>query len=360
MMDWQETQEPYVHHFIDVVFNYQISRQADIGFFLEYYKDNKAKIALQMPEADAAIKIMTVHKSKGLEFPVVIIPKLDFSTSIHKNSKFLIEASGKLIYGNASPSSIIPEIAAFSLNEKELTFLDKLNLAYVGLTRPIERLYALNYFKKNQLGSVLHLALEKMNCTSLENGALRYLAGEEKKRENQEEKKEEFFYLPLELKDRLWYPDIVFKKQKREGEQLEEQLFGNYFHLLMSKCETKDSIKITIENLITKGEIDSAFSGKLIATARTFFEHSKKIHLFEGAIEIINEELILFAEGLSKRPDKIIVKADEIIILDFKTGKENKEHLLQLETYQSIIESMYDRKARIFIYYSEIDELKEV
>ena len=79
-----------------------------------------------------------------------------------------------------------------------------------------------------------------------------------------------------------------------------------------------------------------------------------------GAIEIINEELILFAEGLSKRPDKIIVKADEIIILDFKTGKENKEHQLQLETYQSIVESMYDRKARIFIYYSEIDELKEV
>ena len=80
----------------------------------------------------------------------------------------------------------------------------------------------------------------------------------------------------------------------------------------------------------------------------------------EDKIEIINEELILFAEGLSKRPDKIIVKADEIIILDFKTGKENKEHQLQLETYQSIVESMYDRKARIFIYYSEIDELKEV
>ena len=70
-----------------------------------------------MPEADAAIKIMTVHKSKGLEFPVVIIPKLDFSTSIHPSSKFLVEASGKLIYGNASSNSIIPEIAAFSLNE---------------------------------------------------------------------------------------------------------------------------------------------------------------------------------------------------------------------------------------------------
>ena len=54
------------------------------------------------------------------------------------------------------------------------------------------------------------------------------------------------------------------------------------------------------------------------------------------------------------------MKKNEIIILDFKTGKEKKEHQLQLETYQTIVESMYDRKARIFIYYSEIDELKEV
>ena len=199
-----------------------------------------------------------------------------------------------------------------------------------------------------------------MNCTTLENGALRYLAGEEKKRENQEEKKEEFFYLPLELKDRLWYPDIVFKKQKREGEQLEEQLFGNYFHFLMSKCDGIDTIEIIMNSLIKKGEIDGKFSEKLIDAARAFFDHSEKIQLFEGAIEIINEELILFAEGLSKRPDKIIVKENEIIILDFKTGKENKEHQLQLETYQTIVESMYDRKARIFIYYSEIDELKEV
>ena len=271
-----------------------------------------------------------------------------------------MEASGKLIYGNASSKSIIPEIAAFSLNELELTFLDKLNLAYVGLTRPIERLYALNYFKKKQLGSVLHRALEKMSCSTLENGALRYLAGEEKKRELLGEKKEEFFYLPLELKDRLWYPDIVFKKQRSEEQQLEEQLFGNYFHLLMSNCDAIESLEITMDSFIANGEIDVVFKSKLIDTASAFFENSKKIKLFEGAIEIINEELILFAEGLSKRPDKIIVKENEIIILDFKTGKEKKEHQLQLKTYQTIVESMYDRKARIFIYYSEIDELKEV
>ena len=128
----------------------------------------------------------------------------------------------------------------------------------------------------------------------------------------------------------------------------------------MSNCDAIESLEITMDSFIANGEIDVVFKSKLIDTASAFFENSEKIQLFEGAIEIINEELILFAEGLSKRPDKIIVKKNEIIILDFKTGKEKKEHQLQLETYQTIVESMYDRKARIFIYYSEIDELKEV
>ena len=121
MMGWQESLEPYVHHFIDVVFNYQISRQADISYFLDYYKENKEKIALQMPEADAAIKIMTIHKSKGLEFPVVIIPKLDFKIAIYNHSKFLIEAEDKIIYESASLKSPIKEIVTFT--EKELEYL---------------------------------------------------------------------------------------------------------------------------------------------------------------------------------------------------------------------------------------------
>ena len=358
MINWEETQEPYVHHFIDVVFNYQATHLADISYFLDYYKENKAKIALQMPETDAAIKIMTIHKSKGLEFPVVIIPTLDFNISIHPNSKFLVGAGGKLIYGNVSASSKIPEILAFGENELALTFLDKLNLAYVGLTRPIERLYAFNFFKSSGLGKTLHKAFENMNCGVLESEALCYSAGVEEKRKGNYEKKKEFFYAPEELKDRLWYPDIVFRK--KEEAPLEDQLFGNYFHLLMSKCDSLSLVDETLVSLVNIGAIDNVFFEKLRLAANSFFKSSEKANLFDGALEIINEELILIDEGITKRPDKIIVKGSEIIILDFKTGMEKTEHQLQLQTYQAIIEKMYSRKVRILIYYSETDKLIEL
>lgn len=360
MMGWQESFEPYIHHFIDVVFNFQISRQTDITYFLEYYKENKEKIALQMPEAEGAIKIMTIHKSKGLEFPVVIIPKLDFNLTIYNNSKFLIEAKDKIIYETTNLKSPIQEIATFTENELALTFLDKLNLAYVGLTRPIERLYAFNYFKSKSLGETLHGALKEINCTNVDSGELCYTAGIEETRTGNLEKKEDFFYSPRELKDCLWYPDIVFRKAKKEQIQLEEQLFGNYFHLLMAQCDSIDLIEKKLNDLIKNGEVDKLFYEKLSCAANSFFMCSKKVNLFDEALEIINEELILIDDGNTKRPDKIIIKNSEIIILDFKTGGEKSEHQLQLQTYQTIIEKMYNRKVRILIYYSETEKLIEL
>ena len=360
MMGWQESLEPYVHHFIDVVFNFQISKQTDITYFLDYYKENKEKIALQMPEADAAIKIMTIHKSKGLEFPVVIIPKLDFKLAIFNHSKFLIEVKDKIIYETGSLKSPIEEIVTFTENELALTFLDKLNLAYVGLTRPIERLYAFNYFKSKSLGETLHDAFKEMNCTDLDSGELCYTAGVEEKRIGDLVKKEEFFYAPEELKDRLWYPDIVFRKARKEEMPLEDQLFGNYFHLLMAECDKVDLVDKKLDELIKNGGVDKAFYEKLKRAANSFFKSSEKAKLFDGALEVINEELILIDEGITKRPDKIIVKDSEIIILDFKTGTERSEHQLQLQNYQTIIEKMYNRKVRILIYYSETDKLMEL
>ena len=113
-MKWEETKDPYLHHFGDVVFDYQSNRQSDIKFFLDYFDDNKKKIALQMPETDSAVKIMTIHKSKGLEFPVVILPKLDLSIKIHNRAKFLIEAGDKILYGSLSKKSSLVEIADFT------------------------------------------------------------------------------------------------------------------------------------------------------------------------------------------------------------------------------------------------------
>jgi ATP-dependent exoDNAse (exonuclease V) beta subunit len=362
MMKWEETKNPYLHHFVDVVFDYQSNRQSDIKFFLEYFEDNKKKIALQMPETDDAVKIMTIHKSKGLEFPVVILPKLDLSISIHNRAKFLIEARDKILYGNLSIHSSLSEISDFTKRELSLTFLDKLNLCYVALTRPVQRLYAFNYFKKNNLGGLIHEKIEQnFHYERGSNGELLLEIGSEKPIKQTENKiKGDQFYVPMELNERLWYPDVVFRKisNSEKQVQLREQRFGNYFHALMARCKDQSEIEIGLLELIEMGEIDPDFKEALMEKATLFFDKTKA--LFEDAEEIINEQLILIPGDHDKRPDKIILKKDELIVFEFKTGKQSDQHQPQLLGYQLALKEMFDKPIKLYLYYTEKNELLSV
>ena len=360
-MGWEETKDPYVHHFVDIVFNYQSNRQADIKFFLEYFEENKNKIALLMPETESAVKIMTIHKSKGLEFPVVILPQLDLSIKINNWSKFLIEAGDKIIYSTASKKSSLREIAQFTEKELSLIFLDKLNLCYVALTRPIQRLYAFNYYKKGRLGELIHNEIqEHFDCEITPVGELLLELGSENHVNREKNQKDESFYTPVELGERLWYPDVVFRKISNENRflLLKEQRFGNYFHALMSECNSLNDIDKKLNELIQVGTIDSEFRLILSEKAKTFFSNCES--LFTDAIEIINEELILIPNDRDKRPDKIIVKKNELIVFEFKTGKQSNDHQTQLIGYQNVLSEMFEKPIEIYLYYTETDTLLRI
>lgn len=361
MMKWEETKDPYLHHFVDVVFDYQSNRQSDIKFFLEYIEDNKKQIALQMPETESAVKIMTIHKSKGLEFPVVILPKLDLSIKVHTQAKFLIEARDKILYGNLSKKSSLVEIANFTERELSLTFLDKLNLCYVALTRPVQRLYAFNYYKKGNLGSLIHEQIEQnFPYKTTENEELLLELGTEGKIKRKEKKQDEQFYIPTELNQRLWYPDVVFRKisDSEKQELLKEQRFGNYFHALMADCNKASDIEVRMTELIHRGEIDPEYETELSEKAMSFFDKTNS--LFEGAEEIINEQLILIAGDSDKRPDKIIIKKNELIVFDFKTGKQSDRHQPQLMGYHTALSEMFDKPIKLYLYYTETNSLLSI
>jgi ATP-dependent exoDNAse (exonuclease V) beta subunit len=303
-----------------------------------------------------------LHKSKGLEFPVVILPKLDLSIKVHNRAKFLIEAGDKILYGNLSKKSSLADIVGFTERELSLTFLDKLNLCYVALTRPVQRLYAFNYFKKGNLGELIHTKIEQnFSYERTENGELLLEFGIEKKVQQEDKPDGEQFYVPTELSKRLWYPDVVFRRMSdtEKQELLKEQRFGNYFHALMAHCNTQSAIEISLSELIQTGEIDPEYRLLLSEKANIFFNQT--IALFEDAEEIINEQLILIPGDFSdKRPDKIIVKENELIVFEFKTGKKSDRHRPQLIGYQSALREIFDKPIKLFLYYTESNELLSV
>jgi ATP-dependent exoDNAse (exonuclease V) beta subunit len=364
LMKWKETENPYLHHFLDVIFDFQAKKRSDLVYFLDYFNEKKNTIALQMPDSNKAIKIMTIHKSKGLEFPVVIIPSLDFDVKIRSISKYLVEVGDKILYSTVSTKNKIGELAEFATLEEELIFLDKLNLAYVALTRPIERLYAFNYFKSG-IGKMFHQELVKLAKETTvegeeeESGAVIYTAGEEVQRKSASEEKPENFYVPTEFQDKLWYPDIVFRKVGvNEAQQDHAEInFGKNFHELMAACNDKSQIEVTIDKLIQLGIIEISNRSALVEMATNFFESIEKAGLLSDVVEVINEELILVQDDDAKRPDRILVKENELIVIDYKTGKEKLQHQFQISTYNSILQEMYGLEVKSYLYYTETNEL---
>jgi ATP-dependent exoDNAse (exonuclease V) beta subunit len=361
LMGWKEVSNPYLHQFCDLVFQFQCNRQSDLSKFIEYYEDNKSKFALKMPESSDAVQIMTIHKSKGLEFPVVIIPKIDFSLSIHNEAKFFVEADGKVLYTSLSKNNVLDEIHDKAIEEENLILLDKLNLLYVGLTRPEQRLYVFNRFdRSSNLGHLFHQNMATTFSISDDDGLLFYEAGTKNKKLNAVVGDGDF-YIPKEVVNETSKFQIAFRKvQKERYTSQDERLFGVYFHALMGEIENSSEIDTTLSQLVDRGVVDMSMRTKIEATAKVFFQQGEAIGLLEGIQKVLNERPILLPSGKLFIPDKVMVRSNDIVVLDFKTGKKESKHEKQVRNYKKHLEEIFNQKVIPMLYYTQSNEFIQV
>jgi ATP-dependent exoDNAse (exonuclease V) beta subunit len=74
----------------------------------------------------------------------------------------------------------------------------------------------------------------------------------------------------------------------------------------------------------------------------------------------LNEQVVLAGENDVKKPDKVFVKSDEIIVIDFKTGKINQKHMEQIVAYSKLMEEIFKKPVRCLLYYSALNQLTEL
>jgi len=356
-----DTQEPYVHHFFDVAFQYQLNRNAELLPFIEFVEQNKDKLALQMPESTEAIRIMTIHKAKGLEFPVVLIPSLDFSIIIYGLSKFLMQAGEGLAY--SFPADAIPEFKSFKEKELAAIYLDKLNLLYVALTRPENRLYIWNHHKAKGFGAQIHQQLTTHPDLTLQEEHI-YVSGQALAQEISEAKKAKLeaaqtkFYHPMALPDQLWYPSLVFRTP--DIEQVPDQLFGLAFHRLMALCSSAAQLPTAIQAALQEGSIAQDQLTELTEAAEQFWGHVSAQQLQEGILEEFNEQRIIADINQMKQPDKVWLKENEVVVIDFKTGLRNDAHMKQIIVYAGLLETIFNLPVRPYLYYTQLDLFLEL
>jgi len=334
-----ELKNPYLHHLADLVHLFERRKGPDLQLFLQEYPSmSKESKALQIPESDHALKIMTIHKSKGLEFPVVIVVN-DMKTTV-KNT-FFIQTDDYLLRSTLSQHSAIEEIQIAYQEEKSKLYMDTLNLYYVAYTRATTRLYIYNNYTKNELCGEIHLTLcQQYN----KNGDEFQLSIGEKQLINSSVKHDNNLFVPISVNDNLWFPDIALQDSEilqTEISLADEIRYGNQFHLLLTHIENdKAVINDTITKLVQMGQIEHSFQERLQQELHNLLDYTEYIHLFEHYVKILNERTIIASPTRYIRPDKIILKAETTIVLEYKTGHQHSSHHKQLREYCSLIKDM--------------------
>ena len=369
--------DAYVQFFLDVVLEQQ-RKSTDVADFLEFWELKKEKLSIVAPESANAVQIMTIHKSKGLEFPVVIFPCdvdiyrqinpkvwLDELPENYENFKeLLVPYNKELSYVNDTGLEIYNQ-------QREELELDNFNLLYVALTRAVEQLHIITEKKISSKGA------ENTNFYSgvfinylIQNNlwkddVLEYSFGAEirvSKKETQNsvaEIHQKFISTPWQEHNVVLLASASKLWNTSQGEAIN---FGNLFHEILAKIFTQKDVNKVIAQYHQQGIIDENQLLVINNTIISVVNHPKLENYFSEEVIIYNEREIVDVDNQVIIPDRLVfTDKNEVVIMDYKTGNPSAEHHQQLLKYERVLKSMnFKVNKKLLIYINDEIDVVEV
>ena len=346
----------YVQYFMDIVLERDIRNQAGISDFLNFWDKNSEKFSIPSPEGNNAVRIMTIHTSKGLEFPVVIMPFADEDYSRSPKNKLWIDTEvedfglPKVLIDNSKAVEGFGETAKAVYSQKsQEELLDNINILYVALTRAEEQLYVISNMNFDAKGVVRNNNMAAffvnylVNKGEFEEDKFEYEFGNPIKLS--EEKKDIDTLKTIPLVSEILNPKNIKIAQRESlmwGTHQQEAIeYGNVVHEILSFVKTRDDVDLAITKAIESGLITVNQKNVVYKTIQEIVNHSELSTYFAEGNEVINEQTIIQKQGKTIKPDRMVLtNYKEVLLLDYKTGVHNAKYQLQLENYQNAIELM--------------------
>lgn len=331
--------------------------------FWDWWDDKQKTISVDMPDDVNGVTLLTIHKSKGLEYPVVIFP--DYRPSSHKDDFWV-----KLTDKSTDKSQLLPvaklapqesEDSEFSAEiSRELTkiLIDKVNILYVALTRAVERLHIImdtppanptTFSYTSSISSFASLFNEFTKEDLPLSNDFSYGVSEKKKTKTKALKTATLSIDKLnssDWKQNQWISAEIGNTQ--------EQNIGNLFHFTMANiCAAKDieealelTQKVFTPDLILIQQIE-----KMVFSV---VNHPQLSPLFINGLKVLNEVEVVDSTGEIFRPDRVIETKNQVVVLDFKTGLPSKYHVEQINGYKKLYRELgFDSIFGYLVYVSE-------
>ena len=374
----QDEEYPYIRTFLDTILSFVKDEYSDLHNFINYWEEKKNKISISLSDKQDAVNIMTIHKSKGLAFKIVIIPFFDWRLDHNPIIAPIIWCkSDKEPYKNYSflPIKYKSELTQTYFqndyyDEKLYAYMDAINMMYVAFTRPVEELIIMaptDGTKKNEyISDLLFNAIWNDNQEITEDdkkylplsnfydkenfifeNSIGYNHTDTKKFEKQQ-KYNNFAIDELPTND--WRKSISIQSHATDFfiesiKYIEEKVnCGNLMHEIFSKIITINDIDNAIQEMIFAGKIDSKERETLKNKFSEIISLPEVKEWFTDKWQVKPEAEILSSAGEIKIPDRILFGKHEIIVIDFKFGEVRKEYKNQLKEYMQIISEFETRK----------------
>jgi len=357
---------PYLLAFRDLTASAAKLGEKGIISFLTWWEEDGIKKSLPSPEGADAIQIITIHKSKGLAFRAVFVPFCNWEIKGKPNSTFWV-SSEETVYKELKGiplkyNEALADSAIAKAYYEELLYnnMDALNMLYVATTRSKDYLYIATMAKKelklSNMGDVINFTFDEQFDESGVYEIVEPVTVESKKDDSN------FINLtsyPTTTRLSELYVPSAEKHLKHLVNIEKSGRKGSLLHDILASASNKNEVEDYTTNLVLQGIIKEEEKQKLTDSALEVLNNPELQAIFANASESIVEKNIIDANGKLHRPDRVLINAEEVIILDYKfTLEESDKHIEQVNNYRTLLSEMGYQNIKTYIFYAVKGKLK--
>lgn len=366
---------PYLIKLLDTALSFQQDLSRDIADFLDMWRERGEDLRLSLPEDEHKIRLMTIHKSKGLSAPVVLLPCIQDNlfpnpsglrrTILWCDNPFASETHISKVPISLSNKLKDTCFAGDYYRESIKTSLDVLNLLYVATTRAEQEMHI--WLPTEEIGKqtedfpqllpdllIKHLDKIEEYCTLLPEDCIDNCTTQVERANNSGEDSDTTRQLVIkeiesydlagrieELKEGLSH----FAPERRRN-------FGNVMHQILSDIVTYSDVPRAKERAFASGELLPEEQAEASRRLDALLREPLAQRWFDGSATVLNETPILGSKAGTLRPDRILLYPDgSAVVVDYKFGKEQEGYKYQLLRYARLLEQMGYKPVRAYLWY---------
>lgn len=370
-----DNNDAYMLRFMEAVMEFTTANSSDISAFLEWWNEKIDELSIVIPEQEDAIRVMTIHKAKGLQSPIVILPCANWGTEIKYGQEVIWVSSDQPPFNESSAFLVKAaknlknsHFEADYSEECALTRLDSINMLYVAFTRASERLYAfvpeIQDWSSYNIYKLIKDTLEgsdELNGNFTSENDFEF--GERTSHVMKDEP-DDIYYNAKGFISTRYSSNIIIKsaagglsiEKKKKLEESKNK--GRIIHEALSLIKYPEDAEEAINKLTINGYITADNEDEIMGELLNIFKMKEIKKWFSKEYEVKTESELILPDGSLYKPDRVLIKDKSAIIIDYKTGKEHKEHREQVTTYANVLSDMGFTSVEKYLFY--MPELKIV